>query len=422
LTRFFNPEILHSLRVRDFRLYWFGNTLSHLGSEMQIVALAWQVYLLTGEPLSLGLIGLVRAGPVMVFTIFGGALADSMSRRRLLIITSTTMMLTSALLAALTISGVATVWMLYLLTFFAAIAQSIDGPAHAAIIPSLVPRHLLVNGITLNNLSWSVAGILGPALGGLVIGWFGAGVAFGIDALSFVAVIWVIVIVRSPLYAPELSAEERSLKGNLRRIGQGFSFLRTHPILLGLMLVDFFAVLFGASLTLLPVFAKDVLKVGPEGLGLLAAAPAVGALAGAVGLAVIHRPRWPGQVVLVAVFIYGLCVMAFGISTIFWLSWLLLAGTGIADTISMTMRQSIRQLLTPDEMRGRISGVSFFFAVSGNQLGDFEAGLAAQLIGAQPAVAFGGLACAAMVIGVASMYPTIRKFTEKADMPLPTGD
>ncbi len=422
MIRFFNLEALQSLKVRDFRLYWFGNTLSHLGSEMQVVALAWQVYLLTNEPLSLGFVGLVRAGPVMIFTIFGGALADSMSRRRLLIITSTSLMLTSGLLAVLTISGVATVWMLYVITFFAAIASSIDGPAHAAVIPSLVPRNLLVNGITLNNLSWSVAGILGPALGGLIIGWLGAGAAFAVDAVSFLAVIWVISIVRSPLYAPELSAEERSFKGNLRRIGQGFSFLRVNPILLGLMLVDFFAVLFGASLVLLPVFARDVLKVGPEGLGLLAAAPAVGAVFGAVVLTVIRRPRHPGQLVLVAVAIYGLCVFAFGISTIFWVSWLLLAGTGIADTTSMTMRQSIRQLLTPEEMRGRIGGVSFFFAVSGNYLGDFEAGLAAQLIGAQPAVMLGGAACVAMVFGVGALYPTIRQFREKPEVPVPTGD
>jgi MFS family permease len=422
LKRLFNSEALQSLRVRDFRLYWTGNTLSRLGNEMQIVALAWQVYLLTGEPLSLGLLGLVRAGPVMLFTIFGGVLADSMSRRRLLIITSSALMLTSALLAVLTISGVVTIWMLYVLTFLAAIAESVDGPAHAAVIPSLVPREMLLNGLGINNLSWSMAGIIGPALGGLVIGWFGAGVAFAIDAASFLAVIWVFISVRRPLFAPELSAEERSLKGNLRRIRQGFSFLYLHPILLGLSLVDFFAVLFGASLTLLPVFAKDVLKVGPEGLGLLAAAPAVGAVAGAMGVTFLRRPRFPGQVVLVAIFFYGLCVAGFGLSTVFWLSWLFLAGTGVSDTVSMTMRQTIRQLLTPEEMRGRISGVSFFFAVSGNQLGDFEAGVAAQLIGAQPAVALGGLACALMVVGVGTLYPRIRKFTEKTEVALPVAD
>lgn len=422
MSSFFNPEALNSLKIRDFRLYWFGNTLSKLGNEMQIVALAWQLYLLTGEPLSLGLLGLVRAGPVMVFTIFGGVLADSMSRRRLLLMTSSSLMLISALLAGLTLSGQIEVWMLYLLTFLAAIASSIDGPTHATVVPSLVPRHLLVNAITLNNLSWSVAGILGPALGGLIIGWFGAGIAFGLDAVSFLGVIWAITQVRSSLYAPQLSAEERSVRGNLRRLREGFSFLRLYPILLGLMLLDFFAVLFGGSLTLLPVFAKDILKVGPEGLGVLAAAPAVGAVIGAVGLTLIRRPKRPGQVVLLAILIYGLCVCAFGMSSVFWLSWLFLAGTGVADTISMTMRQSIRQLLTPEEMRGRISGVSYFFAVSGNHLGDFEAGLAAQLFGAQPAVIFGGLACALLVFGVAALYPTIRDFRETADAPLPARD
>lgn len=413
MANFFNPQALQSLREHDFRLYWFGNTLSRLGTEMEIVALAWQVYLLTGEPLSLGLIGLVRAGPVIIFTIFGGALADVMSRRTLLLITSTGMLFCSALLSVLIFTNVATVWMLYAITFLAAIFSSVDGPAHAAVIPSLVPKSMLVNAITVNNLSWSMAGIMGPALGGLVIGWYGAGMAFALDALSFLAVIWAIRSVRTPLPRPELSEEERSFKGNLRRIGDGFQFVRRQRIMVGLMLLDFFAVLFGASLTLLPVFAKDVLKVGPEGLGLLAAAPAVGALIGAVALVFFPQPKWPGRVVLVAVAIYGLCVAAFGASSIFWFSWLMLAGTGISDTISMTMRQSIRQLLTPDDYRGRVGGVNFFFAVSGNYLGDFEAGLLAQFIGAQPAVLLGGLACVFMVGGVAALNPTIRKFQEK---------
>lgn len=379
---------------------------------MQTVALSWQVYILTGQPLSLGIIGLVRAGPVIVFSIFGGALADSMSRRRLLLITQVILASLSAIMALLTVTGVATVWMLYLLTFLAAIAVSADGPAHAAVIPSLVPRNLLTNAITVNNLSWSVAGIAGPALGGLIIGWFGASVAFAIDAASFLAVIWVLLVVQTPLLAPELSAEERGISGNLRRIKLGFVFLRRKPIMISLMLLDFFAVLFGASLTLLPVFARDILKVGPEGLGLLAAAPAVGAVLGAVGLTALKRPHWPGRVVLGAIVIYGVCVAVFGLSTIFWLSWLMLAGTGIADTVSMTMRQSIRQLLTPDEMRGRIGGVNYLFAVSGTQLGEFESGLAAQLIGAQPAVALGGLACVLMAWAVTFITPSIRNFLE----------
>lgn len=410
----FNPEAFQSLRERDFRFYWCGNTLSKLGSEMQTIALAWQIYLLTGEPLSLGLIGLVKAGPVIVFSILGGALADAMSRKRLLLITQTLLLTLSALLAVLAFSGAATVWLLYILVFLAAIASSADGPAHAAIIPSLVPRHLMTNAITLNNLSWSVAGIAGPALGGILIGLAGVGTAYAVDAASFLAVIAVLLVIRTPLPAPDLSQEERTWRGNLRRIGDGFGFLRHNSIIFNLMLLDFFAVLFGASLTLLPVFAKDILKVGPEGLGVLAAAPAVGAIIGAASLTLMRRPRWPGRVVLGAIAVYGLCAALFGLSTLFWFSWLMLAGTGIADTVSMTMRQSIRQLLTPEELRGRIGGVNFLFAVSGTQLGEFEAGLAAQLIGAHLAVAIGGLACVGLVGVVAGRLPTIRNFVEEA--------
>ncbi len=382
---------------------------------MQTVALAWQVYIFTHEPFSLGLIGLVRAGPVILFSIVGGTLADSMSRRRLLLITQTILLTMSALLALLTATGLANVWLLYGITFLSAIASSADGPAHAAVIPSLVPRHLMTNAITLNNLSWSVAGIIGPAIGGLIIGGFGVPVAFGLDAISFLAVIWVLTVVRAPLIGPELTAEERTARGSLRRIKNGFIFMRSKPILFNLMLLDFFAMLFGASITLLPVFANDILKVGPAGLGLLAAAPAVGSVLGAVGLTVLHRPHYPGRVVMGAIVIYGICVIVFGLSTFFWLSWLMLAGTGAADTVSMTMRQSIRQLLTPEEMRGRIGGINFLFAVSGSQLGEFESGIAAQLISSPVAVALGGLACLGMVGLVISRNLALRNFTEETE-------
>ncbi len=415
MSNFFNPEAFQSLRERDFRLYWCGNTISRLGSEIQLVALAWQVYLLTNQPLSLGIIGLVRAGPVIVFSILGGALADAMDRRRLLLITQTVLMVLSITLALLVISGAVQVWMLYVITFVAAITTSIDGPAHSAVVPSLVPRNLMTNAITVNNLSWSVAGIAGPALGGLIIGGIGVGAAFALDAVSFLAVIGVLLALKTPLLGAEIVSADRGVKGNLRRIRDGFRFLRHHHIILTLMLLDFFAMLFGASLTLLPVFARDILKVGPEGYGLLGAAPAAGAVIGAAVLTLVRRPHWPGRVVMISIGLYALCVVGFGLSTVFWLSWLFLAGTGAADTVSMTMRQSIRQLLTPEEMRGRIGGVNYLFAVSGTQLGEFEAGVAAQIMGASPAVALGGLACVGLVGLVAFFNSAMRNFTEEVE-------
>ncbi len=411
-------EAFASFQIRNYRLYWAGNSLSKLGTEMQTVALAWQVYLLTNEPLSLGLIGLVRAVPAIIFSVVGGALADSVDRRRLLIWLQLALMLISGVLAAVTLSGAATPWMFYALTFLAAIASSIDGPTQAALVPTLVPRQLMTNAITLNNLAWSMAGIIGPALGGLAIGWFGAGAAFGFNAVSFLAVAIALLLVDAPANRPVLSEAERSINGNLSRIKDGFAFVLKHRVIGGLMLLDFFAVLSGASLTLLPVFAKDILKVGPEGLGLLAAGPAAGSIVGALLLTFTKRPSRPGQIVLGSIVVYGLCTVLFGISREFWFSWLMLAGTGIADTVSMTMRQSIRQMLAPEEMRGRISGVSFLFAVSGTQLGEFEAGVAAQLIGTQPAVALGGMACVGLVLAVAALNSSIRRFEyEKENLP-----
>ncbi|HEY9856647.1 MAG TPA: MFS transporter [Stenomitos sp.] len=414
MIRLINPDAFQSLQVRDFRLYWIGNTLSKLGGEMTTVALAWQVYLLTHQPLSLGLIGLIKAGPVLLFSIFGGVLADSMDRRKLLLMTQTVLMTFSLILAGLALSGHAQIWMLYVIILCTATASSIDGPTHSAVIPSLVPRGMMTNAITLNNLSWSVAGVLGPALGGLIIGWQGVGTAYLVDAASFLAVIIALSLVSPAQTLPELSAEDKTPAATLQRLKEGFGFLRRESVILALMLLDFFAMLFGASLLLLPVFAKDILQVGPQGLGLLSSAPALGAIVGAAGLTMVRRPRHPGRVVLMTIMVYGLATAVFGVSRQLWLSWLMLATTGVADTLSMTMRQSIRQLLTPDEMRGRIGGVNYFFAVSGTQLGEFEAGVVAQFMGAGPAVMLGGLACMVMVALVGVLNPGIRRFEEAA--------
>lgn len=414
MIRLINPDAFQSLRVRDFRLYWIGNTLSKLGGEMTTVALAWQVYLMTNQPLSLGLIGLIKAGPVILFSIFGGVLADSVDRRRLLLMTQAALLVLSGVLAALALTGLAAVWMLYLIILLMATASNIDGPAHSAVIPSLVPRGMMTNAITLNNLSWSLAGVLGPAFGGLVIAWQGVGVAYLVDAVSFFAVMVALYLVRPTQALPELAREDRTVGATIQRLKEGFSFLGRRNIILSLMLLDFFAVLFGGSLLLLPVFARDILHVGPQGLGLLSSAPALGAIVGAASVTLLRRPRYPGRVVLVTILAYGLATAAFGLSRHLWLSWAMLALTGVADTISMTMRQSIRQLLTPDEMRGRIGGVNYFFAVSGNQLGEFEAGVVAQFLGAGPAVTLGGMACVLLVGVVATLNPKIARFEERS--------
>ncbi len=408
-------DALAVLAVRDYRLYWTGNVVSKVGTEMQHVALAWQIYALTGQPLSLGLVGLLRAGPALVLPIVGGAAGDAMSRRTLLVGSQAAQVLLSGALAGLTFAGLTNVWILYAFVFLTACVSSLEGPVRGTITPALVPRELLTPAVALNNLLWSVASIVGPALGGLALGAFGAAWVYAFDAASFLVVMGGVIALRTPLLTPEVAAEERGPRGQLRRILLGFDFVRTQPVLLGLMALDFAAVLLGASHVLLPVFAKDVFLVGPEGLGLLAAAPAAGAVMGAALMALLPYPRRPGVWVLAAIAAYGASVAGFGLAPTFWLAWACLAGTGLADTISMTLRQTIRLLVTPDPMRARVGGINYVFAVSGTQLGEFEAGVAAQWFGVRAATAAGGLACVALVALCAWRFPAIRRFASERE-------
>jgi MFS family permease len=401
---------LEALHQPDFRRYWLGFTLSRLGQAMQTMAVAWQVYLITHEPFSLGLIGLVQVGPVMLFSLLGGAWADTMSRRRLLIGCQAGLMLMSATLTALAASGVAQVSLLYAILFVSAILSSAGGGAQAAIIPSLVPRHLLTPAISLKNLSWSVAGILGPAIGGLVIAHAGLTAVYAFDTVSFLALIAGIALAQADLDAVESPAVRTGLWGNVVAIREGFAFLKTEPVLLHLIVLDFFAVIFGEARTMLPVFASDVLGVGAAGLGILSGATAVGAAIGAAAMAAVRPPRWPGRVVLISIGVYGLCTAVFGLSPWFWLSWAALVGAGIADTISMTQRQVIPQLLTTESMRGRVGGINLFFAATGNQVGEFEAGTVAHWLGARMALLSGGLACIGLAAAVTLKDRSIWKF------------
>lgn len=410
-------DALAVLAVRDYRLYWSGNVVSKVGTEMQHVALAWQIYALTGQPLSLGLVGLLRAGPALILPIVGGAAGDAMSRRALLLGLAALQVALSASLALLTHFALATVTILYAFVFLTACVSSLEGPVRGTVTPTLVPRELLTPAVALNNLLWSTASIVGPAVGGLALGAFGATWVYAFDAASYGCMVAGLLAIRTPLLTPDLDASERGPAGQLRRIQEGFDFVRTQPVLLGLMALDFAAVLLGASHVLLPVFARDIFAVGPEGLGLLAAAPAAGAVVGAALMALLPYPRRAGVWVLWAIAAYGACVAGFGAAPTFWLAWACLAGTGIADTISMTLRQSIRLLVTPDPMRARVGGINYVFAVSGTQLGEFEAGVAAQWFGTRAATAAGGLACVALVALCAWRFPAIKRFETDRDEP-----
>lgn len=401
-----------ALKHRDFRLLWAGQFVSTVGTQMQTVALGWQIYLLTGSPLNLGLLGLVRAVPTIAFALVGGTFADARDRRRLLIITQALLALFSLGLAVATGTGNASVGLIYLVTILTATVDVFDDPARQALIPNLVPRHRLAQAITLNIVSGNIAAVAGPAIGGLAIAAFGLTATYAIDAASFGAVIVALLAMRERPGVP-LGA-----RGGIHAVLEGLRFVRENPVILSLMVLDFLATLFGSALVLLPIFASEILGVGADGLGLLYAAPAAGAVAGGLVLSALPVARRPGRMVILSVAAYGLAIAIFGAAPSFFVALLALAASGAADTVSMTFRHTIRQLATPDPLRGRIAAVHSVFAGGGPELGNFEAGLTARLFGTQPAVIAGGLATIVIAAGVALVSPRIR--TYRIDEPEPS--
>lgn len=360
--------------------------VSIAGTQMQVAAVAWQVYLLTHSAIALGLIGLFRVAAIVLFSLGGGVVADAVNRRRLLLLTQTSLLLVSACLALLTASGFIAVWMIYALTSIAASTVAFDNPARQALIPSLVTRHHLASALSLNSTMFQVATVLGPTLAGVVIATAGVGAVYAIDAVSYVAVLVALLIIRPP---PVIGAVQRV---TIASALEGLQFIRRTPILMSTMLLDFVATFFGSAMALLPIFARDVLHVGSQGYGILYASPSLGAIvAGVVMSLYVGRIRRQGTVIILAVAAYGCFTSLFGLSHVFILSILALAGTGASDTVSMILRQTVRQLVTPDALRGRMTSVSMVFFMGGPQLGEFEAGVVARALGAPASVIIGGV-------------------------------
>ena len=393
-----------ALRHRDFRLLWSGEAASSLGTQVQRVAVAWQVFELTGDPFHLGLLGLCRFVPLLLLGLAGGVVADRVDRRRALLAAHLALLGTSAALAGLTLAGAAGLLEIYALTALAAAVGAIASPARQAFLPALVPRESLAGATAVAVLGAQLAAVSGPALGGVVIDRLGLAAAYALDALTFGVVAATVLAVRArPVVA-------RSSVGGLAAAAEGLRFLRGSPVLLGVMGLDFLATFFGAATVLMPIFAAEVLDVGPAGLGLLLAAPAAGAVVGSAAMALARPPVRPGLGVLAAVAAYGACVLGFGLSRELGLSLALLAGGGAADAVSMALRHAIRVLATPDALRGRVAAAHATFAMGGPQLGEFEAGVAASLIGAGPAVALGGLGVLLAAGLVAWRAPAVARY------------
>jgi MFS family permease len=395
-----------ALRSRDFRLLLAGQAISLTGSQMQQVAVVWQLYLLTGSPLALGMLGFFRVVPIVVFALGGGVVADALDRRRLMIVTQTVLAMVSVAFAALAHANRTTPAAIYALAFMAGAATAFDNPARQALVPRLVERDQLPNALSLYTTVWQTATVAGPAAGGALLAWAGVTPIYVLDVLSFGAVIAALLAMKHRHVG--LGASQISTKAAL----DGLRFIRRTPLIWSTMLLDFAATFFAGSMLLLPIFADQLLKVGPRGLGFLyAAQPAGAALAGAV-LSGLSAPRRRGAAILWAVAVYGAAIALFGLSRWFWLSFLLLAISGAADTVSMVIRQTLRQMLTPDELRGRMSSVNMIFFMGGPQLGEIEAGAVAKLLGVRFSVASGGLLCVVIAAAVALRVPALRHYEE----------
>ncbi|MFN8473373.1 MAG: MFS transporter [Anaerolineae bacterium] len=401
-----------AFQSRDFRLLWIGVFISGIGTQMQFVAINYQVYNISQSPFALGAVGLFRVIPIIGLSLFAGLIADAVDRRRLLFFTQIFMMVVAAALAFLTATGAVTVWMIYLLTMLSAAAVAFDNPARQSLVPNLVPRENFANAASLNTIAWQGANIIGPAAAGLIIGRLGLATVYWINAASFIAVLIALVLMRTRV--PSGGMQTVSL-GALK---EGLRFVFSTPIIRSTMFLDFVATFFGAAQQLLPIFAQEM-GVGAEGLGILYSATAIGAVVASVVMSFIHRLRHQGPVLLVSVGIYGLATIVFGLSRNFWLTFAALAVTGAADIVSTVIRQTVRQLATPDRLRGRMVSVNMIFFMGGPQLGELEAGVLAGFVGAPLSVAIGGLACVACVFTVGYFSKTLRRYDDERSLDLP---
>lgn len=388
-----------ALRHRDFRLLWLGQIVSVTGSQMQLVAINWHIYLLTGSAFALGLVGLFRGAPIIICSLLGGVVADAVNRKRLMVATQTIMLMSAALLALMTVTGLHSVWPIYFLTAIAAAATAFDIPARQALMPRLVPAKDFPNAVSLSMLVFQIGMVVGPALAGLLLARYSPAIVYSANAVSYLAVIIALLLMRAS--GQVASTEEQAAnRVSLGALKEGLNFVWRTPIIVQTMTLDFVATFFASATALLPIFADKILQVGAPGLGILTAAPAIGAIVAGVVMARLGTLRNQGAIVLGSVAAFGAATVAFGLSRVFWISLVMLAITGAADTVSTILRQTIRQLATPDYLRGRMTSINMMFFMGGPQLGELEAGALAALVGAQLSVVTGGLGCL-LAVGMA---------------------
>ncbi|MGE5540302.1 MAG: MFS transporter [Gemmatimonas sp.] len=391
-----------AFRHRDFALYWFSRFLSTVAMQMQAVAVAWQVYEISHDPFDLGMIGLSLFLPAIALVLVTGQVADRYNRKTVIQICLAADVVFAAVLCALAYQGVNSTWPIFAVLVALGVDRAFITPAGQAMMPNLVPEKDLANAVAWQSSSWQVATIGGPAIGGAFLG---VGLAFtyiSSAALTLIAVLLTALIATREYLSKREPVTWSSVLG-------GLTYIRAKAVVLGAISLDLFAVVLGGCVALYPIYATDILAVGAEGLGLLRAAPAVGAAACSLWLIARPLKTRPGATMLWAVALFGAATVAFGVSTSFPLSLAALFTMGAADMVSVYVRQTLVQLATPDEMRGRVSAVSSVFITTSNEFGDFRAGMVASVIGAVPAVVIGGLATVAVTGLWARMFPELRR-------------
>ena len=391
---------LTAFRHRDFALFWSSLVTEALALQMAFVAIGWQVYSVRQNPLDLGLVGLAEFLPLPLLALPAGHLADRLPRRRLLVVMLLLNLVVLSGLLAVTVAGATKVWPFFVLAFMQGVGSAIGAPAGRSLTPSLVPEEILVSALAQRSIAFQGSAVVGPAIGGILF-------AIRPELVYVVALVLALGALGCVL---AMRSGRLPVSGGAAGLGEvlaGVRLIRRTNVLLGAISLDLFAVLLGGAVALLPVFARDILDVGPTGLGFLRAAPAVGSLLCAAFIARYPIQRQAGPKLFAVVAGFGVCMIVFGLSRTMWLSMLALALGAVFDTVSVVLRSTILPLVTPDELRGRVTAVEMVFISASNELGAFESGVAAALIGAVPAVVLGGVATIVVAGAWWKLFPSL---------------
>ncbi|WP_369047920.1 MFS transporter [Tenacibaculum sp. UWU-22] len=407
-----------SLRIKEFNIFLLIRFLLVFAWSMQFIIIEWEIYSITKNPLSLGIIGLMEVIPAVSMALFAGHIVDQKEKRNLFALITAAFSLISIGLFFLTWSNFVGNWSkntilyaIYTLVFFGGFLRSFFGPTIFSLIALIVPKKLYPNAATWSSSTWQIAGVLGPAFAGFSIAWIGVHWSLCIVfTLVLLSLFFIFFIKRKPVLNPKIGEPV------MQSLKEGIRFVYNTKAILGALTLDMISVLFGGAIALLPIYAQDILKVGSEGFGALRAAPAIGAFLTMLVTAYIPISKNAGIKLLIAIFGFGICIIVFGLSSTFLISLIALFFSGVTDGVSMVIRQTILQLKTPDEMRGRVASVNAMFVGSSNELGAFESGVTAKLMGTVTAVVFGGTMTLITVITTGIINPTLRKLDLTEDL------